>query len=477
MRRPLLVSLVLTRCAQLLALSAGSIRMSADVPVALRPLQRQEIVDKLDGVPVFSVVNRQTQQVVPTAAENGVLCCYFHVDVDEAAASLAKLQARNPTLELALTATPLGTAYALCEWERQASQEDEEEDEEALGFADDDDYEGDSDAPKIELRLQAPLHLRASAPPRLRLYASPPCLCAPAPPRLRTSASPRLCTDAPLHRCTSILLQAARAEVEVATPLLAEAPVPPLLRRRNQVSGALPLFGSDQIRFAADEGAGAGSTSLPLFFKRDDLRAAWLASGGKAEAMPPVQVTDLRTLAWQMQYDVSQDWRPQRVQMKPPSAASASCPLLPPPARLPPPRRPLPGRWGTRTLARGRGRTQEVALSTREERPYHAQHVPCTACTMHSMYHAQHVPCTACTMHSTYHAQHVPCTACTMHSMYHAQHVPCTACTMHSMYHARMHRPMHIPCICQATAALRCSGELHRLCRRRGRRRARGAAG
>ena len=215
-----------------------------------------------------------------------------------------------------------------------------------------------------------------------------------------------------------MLLQAARAEVEVATPLLAEAPVPPLLRRRNQVSGALPLFGSDQIRFAADEGAGAGSTSLPLFFKRDDLRAAWLASGGKAEAMPPVQVTDLRTLAWQMQYDVSQDWRPQRVQMKPPSAASASCLLLPPPACLYPPRRPLPGRWGTRTLARGRGRTQEVALSTREERPY-----------------------------------------------------------MHSMHHARMHRPMHIPCICQATAALRCSGELHRLCRRRGRRRARGASG
>ena len=164
-RRPLLASLVLARCAlSALALSASSIRMSADVPVALRPLQRQEIVDKLDGVPVFSVVNRQTQQVVPTAAENGVLCCYFHVDVDEAAASLAKLQARNPTLELGLTATPLGTAYALCEWERQASQEDGEEDSEALGLADGDDYEDDPDAPKIELRLQAPLRLRASAP-------------------------------------------------------------------------------------------------------------------------------------------------------------------------------------------------------------------------------------------------------------------------------------------------------------------------
>ena len=26
--------------------------------------------------------------------------------------------------------------------------------------------------------------------------------------------------------------------------------------------------------------------------------------------MPPVQVTDLRTLAYQMQYDTEQDWRP-----------------------------------------------------------------------------------------------------------------------------------------------------------------------
>ena len=26
--------------------------------------------------------------------------------------------------------------------------------------------------------------------------------------------------------------------------------------------------------------------------------------------MPPVQVTDLRTLAYQMQYDTTRDWRP-----------------------------------------------------------------------------------------------------------------------------------------------------------------------
>ena len=232
----------------------------SDIPVPLRPLQQQEIVDKLDAVPVFSVVDSQTQQVVPSAAENGVLRCDFHLDVGEATAALERLQRDNPRLPLSLTVTPLGTAFALCEWEKQVSQADEEADEDELSFGEDDE-DGDPDAeggaPQVELRLQA-----------------------------------------------------CEAEAAVARPLLSEAPVPPLLRRRNAVNGALPLFGSDEIRFAADDGAEAGQSALPLFFRRDDLRAAWLASGGAAEAMPSVQVTDLRTLAWQMQFDTSQDWRP-----------------------------------------------------------------------------------------------------------------------------------------------------------------------
>ena len=199
-RRSLLVSFVLARCAlPALALSAGSIRMSADIPVALRPLQRQEIVDKLDGVPVFSVVNRQTQQVVPTAEENGVLCCYFHVDVDEATASLAALQARNPTLELGLTATPLGTAYALCEWERQAAQAGDEEESGALGLDDDDDdFEDDPDAPKIELRLQAPSRLPTCSTSSLTPTPTPSPSPSPSPSR-----SPSPSPDPKYLRCPS----------------------------------------------------------------------------------------------------------------------------------------------------------------------------------------------------------------------------------------------------------------------------------
>jgi hypothetical protein len=193
--------------------------------------------------------------------------------------------------------------------------------------------------------------------------------------------------------------------------------VPPLLRRRNQVSGALPLFGSDQIRFAADEGAGAGSTSLPLFFKRDDLRAAWLASGGKADAMPPVQVTDLRTLAWQMQYDISQDWRPQRVQME--SAASAACPLLPRPPAFPRPA-PLPG---CTTHAHMHMHTCTHATCT---------HAHMLMCMCMCMYHAHMHTCTHAHMHTCTHAHMHTCTHAHIH-----MHSP-----IPRIYHASVRRPL-----------------------------------
>jgi len=215
---------------------ALSVAMRADIPVPLRPLQRQEIVEKLDAIPVFSVINRQTQQVVPTASKNGVLRCDFHLELAEATASLEMLRRGNPGVLLTLAATPLGTAFALSEWEQV-----------------DVDPNDDDSAPKVELRLQA-----------------------------------------------------CQAEALVVAPLLSEAPVPPLLRRRNEVNGALPLFGSNELRFAAEQ----GKPALPLFFRRNDFVAAWMASGGKAEAMPVVQVTDLRTLAWQMQFDCVHDWRP-----------------------------------------------------------------------------------------------------------------------------------------------------------------------
>ena len=62
-------------------------------------------------------------------------------------------------------------------------------------------------------------------------------------------------------------------------------------------NGATPLHAESERR------CNAGS-DLPR------VTSTGLASGGGDADMPEVQVTDLRTLAWQMQVDGAQDWRP-----------------------------------------------------------------------------------------------------------------------------------------------------------------------
>ena len=270
-------------------------------PVGLRCLSRQEVVDKLNAVPVFSIVNGAEQMVQTPDKESGELACRFYLEIDDAKAALQELRSNNPNAMIDVAVTPLGTAFALCEWQTPieeslgaAGTEDIAADDEYFGDDDDDDDDDDfgdagdgaggvSEA-SIELRLQA-----------------------------------------------------ARAEMESVRGLLKKSPVPPLLRRRNVLQGPIPLFGSDQIRFqlpqdpdpdpdrsqirfqrpagtaaaadAADEKE-EESTMLPLFFRRSDLLVAWAASGGSIDALPAVQVTDLRTIAWQMQFDRNQDWRP-----------------------------------------------------------------------------------------------------------------------------------------------------------------------
>ena len=251
------------------------------VPIPMSPMERSEITAKLDAVPVFSVVQRDTQEVVPTSMEQGTLCCTFHLDVAEAQQALEAAQQANPVMQLQLSATPLGTAFALCEWQQQLFPGGLGGGD--LGGSNDDDDDGfDSLGQDI-----------ASA------SADPP---GDFDDELDDAAAPR-------EVRAELRLRALETEVECATPLLADAPVPPLLVRRNRLVGAVPLFGTDAIRFSANEGADAGATLQPLFFTRDHVRAAWAASGGAAEKMPPMQVTDLRTLVWQMQYDFSQDWR------------------------------------------------------------------------------------------------------------------------------------------------------------------------
>ena len=253
-------------------------------PVGLRCLSRQEVVDKLNAVPVFSIVNGAEQMVQTPDKESGELACRFYLEIDDAKAALQELRNNNPNAMIDVAVTPLGTAFALCEWQTPieeslgaAGTEDIAADDEYFGDDDDDDDDDDfgdagdgaggvSEA-SIELRLQA-----------------------------------------------------ARAEMESVRGLLKKSPVPPLLRRRNVLQGPIPLLGSDQIRFQLPAGTAAAaaaadeeeeeSTMMPLFFRRSDLLVAWAASGGSIDALPAVQVTDLRTITWQMSFDRNQDWRP-----------------------------------------------------------------------------------------------------------------------------------------------------------------------
>ena len=60
--------------------SAAASSVQTTVPVPFLPLTEQEIVDKLNAVPVFSVVNRERQMVPQSAGEAGELAVsYTHL--------------------------------------------------------------------------------------------------------------------------------------------------------------------------------------------------------------------------------------------------------------------------------------------------------------------------------------------------------------------------------------------------------------
>ena len=76
------------------------------------PLSKQQVVEKLNSVPVFTVTTLE-KQLVPVPDEGGSTCCRWYADVDEAQSALVLAQHLNPNTPLVLGVTPLGTAFAL----------------------------------------------------------------------------------------------------------------------------------------------------------------------------------------------------------------------------------------------------------------------------------------------------------------------------------------------------------------------------
>ena len=292
-------------------------------PIALRCLDRQEILDRLNAVPAFAVVNGAEQLVAERDENDGdANFCRFYLEISEAQAAAAELRKANPKVAIGLSVAPLGTAFALSEWQETVDEEGSDgllptaEELDDLTFDDDDDeYDDDlAEEGDVDDAILLGLEDAVSAPGGDGDGAARPTRA----PRKRVAARRRGAA------AVSVRLQAAQAEVAAVEDVLGDAPVPPLLRRRNQREGPIPLFGSDALRFRMDaSGASGGFESgataaaggagaellLPLFFRREDFRAAWAASGGAPDDAPPVQVTDLRTLAYQMQFDTSMDYR------------------------------------------------------------------------------------------------------------------------------------------------------------------------
>ena len=78
-------------------------------------LSHQEIVEKLDAVPVFHITGGDEKQMVPTAADHSGTWFFGHADAQQQLAKLREANAGVKGLEFGIEVTPLGTAFALSE--------------------------------------------------------------------------------------------------------------------------------------------------------------------------------------------------------------------------------------------------------------------------------------------------------------------------------------------------------------------------
>ena len=182
-------------------------------------------MEKLNQVPVFGIANGDEQLMAAPDPESGTPVITFHLDITEAQASLASIQAANPSAAMQLTTAPLGTAF---EMSKQRTED------------------------------------------------------------------------------VIVRLQPSQAELDGVRKTLGFS------KDEGFGDQPIPLFGSDELNFEIPQGPEnpSGGEMTPLFFGVSDFRAAWAASGQPADRLPGLQLTDLRTLAYNMEHDTSKDWGP-----------------------------------------------------------------------------------------------------------------------------------------------------------------------
>ena len=75
------------------------------------------MVDRRDAVPGCSVVNSDQMMLPSRPANDSALSCTFYLDLADARLALASASELNPGMALSLAVPPLGTAFALSEWQ------------------------------------------------------------------------------------------------------------------------------------------------------------------------------------------------------------------------------------------------------------------------------------------------------------------------------------------------------------------------
>ena len=139
-----------------------------------RALSREEIMEKLNEVPVFGIHNSEGHMIGMHDADGSKASCCWFTDASEARALLEATSKKNPEAGLCLKVSGLGGAFTRCNgWEKEKKEEEDEFGlEDTLFSASEDEDETATQSTTaagapIELRLQGSHALVAEMKPKL----------------------------------------------------------------------------------------------------------------------------------------------------------------------------------------------------------------------------------------------------------------------------------------------------------------------
>jgi len=94
---------------------AAALAAAAAEEAHVQPLTLMALVEKLNTVPMFKVVDDETGDIVPTPDRGGGACMCWYADHRDVQVALAIVKHREPDRKVSIGTTQLGTALAMSE--------------------------------------------------------------------------------------------------------------------------------------------------------------------------------------------------------------------------------------------------------------------------------------------------------------------------------------------------------------------------